>query len=61
MNPTRAPSVVAVISSPDPTTAALVIMPGPRNRMLGAQPCGGSRILLGSRTYGSPSAIAWAG
>ncbi len=42
MNPTWAPNVVAVISSPEPTTAALVIMPGPRNLRLGPHPLGGS-------------------
>ncbi|MGV0791635.1 hypothetical protein [Mycolicibacterium sp. XJ1819] len=46
--PTSAPSVVAVISSPEPTTAALVIMPGPRKRTLGPQPLGGSLIFAGS-------------
>ena len=51
--PTSAPSVVAVISSPEPTTAAEVIMPGPRNLRLGPQPFGGSRIFDGSSMYGS--------
>lgn len=48
--PTCAPSAVAVISSPEPTTAALVTMPGPRKRSEGRQPRGGCRILLVLRT-----------
>lgn len=48
--PTRERRVVAVINSPEPTTAALVITPGPRKRMLGPQPLGGSLIFEGSRT-----------
>ena len=48
MKPTWAPRVVAVSSSPEPTTAALVIIPGPRKRRLPLRPVGGSWISSGS-------------
>src|SRR5699024_1274277 len=56
MKPTSAPSAVAVSSSPDPTTAAEVIMPGPRKRSFPRSLRGGSLICEPSITYGSTSA-----
>jgi hypothetical protein len=53
MKPALAPSVVAVSSSPEPTTAAEVIMPGPRNLNLSRQRVGGSWMDRGSNAYGS--------
>ncbi|ASK64966.1 hypothetical protein CFK39_02960 [Brachybacterium avium] len=56
MKPTWAPRVVAVSSSPEPTTAAEVIMPGPRKRSFPPSRRGGSVICEPSIRYGSISA-----
>src|SRR5699024_1117304 len=53
-NPAWAPSAVAVISSPAPTTEAETISPGPKNDEEARQPTGGSCTASASRAYGSP-------
>jgi hypothetical protein len=50
MKPTVAPRVVAVSSSPEPTTAAEVIMPGPRNFSFPRRVVGGSATCEPSTT-----------